>query len=270
LATTIAAGSVRPPRSRAPALDDDLLRLRRQLERAAERGEQLDQRAHDGAGAAAREPHAPFALEVGNERVDRRGGERIAADQQRMERQHHAQRLVADVLAHELPHRQVRAQPDHRRHDLEHVARARERDVAELLESDGEDLLRLAHEPSVAVDVAGGEARHFGVHALGIAGVVEHAAVGKTDAVERVDRHQLEVLLHLASGEREQLLEQKRRGDDGGPAVEREPGVAIDVGAPAGGVALVDHGDGKSARLQANGRGQPAEAGADDHHARRG
>src|SRR5262249_10455530 len=147
---------------------------------------------------------------------------------------------------------------------------ARERDVAELLEADGEDLLRLGDEADVAVDVAGAELAHFGGHALGVAGVVEDAAVVEADAVERVDGDERDVLFELLAGEREQLFEQEGRGDDRRAAVEGEAGVAVDVAAAAGLVALVDERDGEAAGLQADGGGESAEAGADDDDRGRG
>src|SRR5205823_1988229 len=48
-------------------------------------------------------------------------------------------------------------------------------------------------------------------------------------------------------------------------AVDGEAAVAVDVGAPAGGIAFVEESDGAAARLQSDGSSQAAEAGADDH-----
>ncbi len=49
---------------------------------------------HDGAGAAFREMHAPMAFKMGDEAVDRRRLQRIAADEERMERERDADALV--------------------------------------------------------------------------------------------------------------------------------------------------------------------------------
>ena len=61
--------------------------------------DQADQAAHQAAGAAHREMHAETPLQKGDQAIHRGGGERVAADQQRLEGQHHAQPLVLHVLA---------------------------------------------------------------------------------------------------------------------------------------------------------------------------
>src|SRR5262249_43075079 len=136
----------------------------------------------------------------------------------------------------------------------------------ELLEADGEDALGLGHEAAIAVDIAGREARDLRLHARRVAAVIEDAPVVKADAIEGVDGDEGDVVLEAAAGEREQLLEQEGGGDDGGAAVEGEAGIVIDVGAAAGLIALVDERDGEAARLQADGSGEPAEAGTDDDY----
>jgi hypothetical protein len=62
----------------------------------------------------------------------------------------------------------------------------------------------------------------------------------ESNAVIGIDGHELDVLVHVAPREREELFEHERRGDDGRPAVERKTCVAIDGRATAGLVALFD------------------------------
>ena len=68
----------------------------------------------------------------------------------------------------------------------------------------------------------------------------------------------------MLAGEREELVDEKRRGDDGRAGIVGEALVLEDVGAAAGLVAHLEDGRVVAARLQADGGGQPAEAGADD------
>ena len=152
---------------------------------------------HERAGAADREVHAPLPLEEGDERVDRRGGERISADQQRMERHHLAEPVVLDERAHEPVNGAEALQPHHLGHDLRHRRPRAERHVRELLEADTEDLLAGGEETLVARHVAGREARHLPLHGLGVARVVEHLAVVETDPIERRDRPHVDVVGEL-------------------------------------------------------------------------
>jgi hypothetical protein len=117
---------------RGAVLDADAVDRRRQLERAAQLGEQLDQAAHQRAGAALGEPHAPGALEVVDQRVDRRGLEGVAADQERVERQRLADVLVLHVAGDGAVHRAIGAQPAELRRDLDHVPEPQERRRREL------------------------------------------------------------------------------------------------------------------------------------------
>ena len=73
---------------------------------------------------------------------------------------------------------------------------------------------------------------------------------------------------HALAGQREQLFEAARGGDDGGAGVEGEALVLVDVGAAAGLVALFEERGRDAGRLQADGQRQAAEAAADDGGAR--
>ncbi len=152
-------------------------------------------------------------------------------------------------------------------HDLHHVGEAQERNVGEVLEADLEDRFGGGDEAVIAVDVSGIELLDLRVHARRVAGVVEHAPIGEAHAIERIDRHELEALAHVHAAQREQFFEHERRGDHGRSAVEREARVLVDIRATARRVAFVDERHAEAARLQANGRGDPAEARPDDDHA---
>ena len=75
-------------------------------------------------------------------------------------------------------------------------------------------------QPVEAGDVVGADGLDRGAHLLDVVRVVQVPAVGGEDAVEGVDRPQLDVVGEAASGQREQLVEQVRCGEDGGSGVE--------------------------------------------------
>ena len=149
----------------ATTLDEDLLDRRREADRAAELLDQPDERLHDRARAAAGEVHAPLALEVADQRVDRGCMLRVATHEQRVEREHLPQLLVLDVLAHVAEDRPVALQLHEVRRDaqaVEDLLHARgvdavAGDTVELL-LDGDEAGRarlLLYAPSVAATVVG-------------------------------------------------------------------------------------------------------------------
>ena len=93
-------------------------------------------------------------------------------------------------------------------------------------------------------------------------------AVVEADLIEGRQRPQFDVVRHPPPAERPQFLEQKRRGDDRRAGVEGEAVLPNDVGAPAGGVELLEHRDAVAARAEPHRRRQPAESAADHHRVR--
>src|SRR5690606_11473418 len=61
-----------------------------------------------------------------------------------------------------------------------------------------------------------------------------------------------------------QFLEQKRRGDDGWPGIERKAVLPKHAGPPTRLLQPVDDGDAKAAHAEADGGGEPSESGPDD------
>ena len=72
------------------------------------------------------------------------------------------------------------------------------------------------------------------------------------------------VVAQLLACQRVQFLEAVRCGDDGRAGIEGEAVVLIDVAAAAGLVACLEEDGGNAGRLQTDGQGEAAEAGADD------
>ena len=142
--------------------------------------------------------------------------------------------------------------------------------MAQLLETDLEDRFAGLHEALVAGDIIGRELGDLGTHRRRITGVVEHFAVGETDAIERADRTQFDIVGQSPPAQFPQLLEQERRGDDGRAGVESEAVLPIDVGAASGRIELLQHRDAISACAKPHRCRQPAETAADDDGVRTG
>ena len=218
----------------------------------------------EGPRAAHGEMDAPLALEEADEGVDRRGLERVAADEQRMEAEDLPELVALDVLGDHPVHGAVALQLHHLGHDLGHVPQLGERHVRELLEAHLKDVAAHVVEPLVAFDVARREPAHLLDHVVGVAGVVEHVAVVEADSIKRRDRPQVDIVRHLLAAQLPELLEQKRRGDHGGSAVELVAVHLVDVGAPARLVSLLEDGDLIPASTKSHGGGESAEPAPDD------
>ena len=227
--------------------------------------DQRDKTLDQSARAAHGEVHAPLALEESDQAVDRRRGEGIAADQQRMKAQDHAQSRIANVPGDETVDRPITGQPDHVRNDPDHIHPRGERDIAEPLEADPEDRLARPHEPLVARDVRCRQPCDLGAHGGGIAGVVERLAVLETNAVERRHRPELDVIRQPPPAQPPELLEQKGSGDDGRTGVEREAVLTMDVGPASRRVELLENGNPIAPGSEPNRGSQAAKPAADDH-----
>ena len=226
--------------------------------------DQAHQALHQAARAAHREVHAEAPLEEGDQAVDRGGGEGIAAHQQRLEGQHHAQPLVLHMLAGQRIDRAIALQFQQLGQHARHVGPAVEGHVAQLLEADLVDRLAGGEEALVAGHVARREAGDLGAHRRGIAAVVEARAIVEADAIERRNRSQVDVVGEASAAQAPQLLEQEGRGDHRRPGIEGEAILAVHIGPAARRIELLEHADPVTPRPQPHRRGQPAEAAADD------
>ncbi len=236
-----------------------------QLDAAADVLEQPGQRLDQRPGAAAREPHAPAPFQCVDQRVDRGGGEGIAAHQQRMEGKGLAQVLVLDEARDHAVDAAPGLQARELRPGLDHVAEGEEGHGAELDVAFLEHRLRIGQEALVAGDVGRVARVDLAVQGLLVVQVVEVAAVFPAQAVEGRDRQHLDVVLHALAGRGEQLLDAGWIGDHRRAGIEHEALVLVDVGAAARLVAFFEQRGLHAAGLQADGQGQAAESGADDH-----
>ena len=226
------------------------------LEETHESGDHLSR-------ASFREEDAPVALELVDEGVDGRAGEGVSPDQERVEAEHLAQVGVLDEAGHHVVDATVGLQPHQLGGHTDHAPEVEEGHVGQLHVPLLEDLLHVAQEAVVALHVAGALAGDLLVDELEVVGVVEAVPVFPMEAIERVHRQQLHVVVHGPARGLEQLLEAFGSGDDGRSSVEGEPLVLVDVGAPTRAVALLHEGGLDTGGLESDRQRQPTEPAAD-------
>ena len=249
-------------------LDHDAPHLAVQPHRHIAPFQQADHRAHQRAGAAHRPVHTPLALERMNQAVDAGDRERVAADQQRLQREHHAQ----PGLTHATGHQRMQAAPaahlEQIRHRAQQIPQRVVGDRAELEKADVVGELRFLHQPVVAGHIAGRHAADLLAQRIDVVVVVEVAAVVEAHPIERVDWPQVDVVGQPPAAQRPQFFEERRHRDDRGAGIEDEAVLVPLHRAAARGVELLEHGDAIAAAAQADGRRQTAEAAADDDRMR--
>ena len=135
-------------------------------------------------------------------------------------------------------------------------------------EADVEDAPGVRQQPQVAVPVVRRDAPDFGQRVVQRAAVVEVIAIGKTEAVPRRQRNQLDVIGQPLAEQLEQLLEQEGRGDHGRAGVMAEAVALEDPGPTAELLAPVQQRDPIAFGPQAQGCGNAAITGAHHHGVR--
>ena len=141
--------------------------------------------------------------------------------------------------------------------------------MRQFLEAHPEDVFGLRKEALVARNVVGCEPGDLALHGFRVARVVKVRTVVEADTVERCDGYDIDVVFEPSAGKCPQLFEQEWCRDDGRPGVEREAVLPKDAGASTRLLQSVDHRHAKAACTKTHGRGQPAEARADDDGVRR-
>jgi len=218
----------------------------------------------DGRDPADGVMHSEFLLEMRHEGVHRRDVHRVAADEERVERQRHAEALVLHPGAGEPENRPVGAQAGELGEDLRGAPEPVHRLCDHALEADDVAAIRILEKPQIAVDIPRREAADLLDHRVGRAARGEMRAVGPADLVERVERTQVDIGVEVAPARGPELAEDLGDGDDRRPEV--EPVTAgVNRGASAAGrVEPVEDRDGVALGAEAHGGGETAEAGADD------
>ena len=97
---------------------------------------------------------------------------------------------------------------------------------------------------------------------------LEHRAIIKADAVERIDRLECDIIFQSATTQRPKLVEEMRRCQDCRPCIEGEPVLPERVGPASRCIQLVEDRDAVAFRTQPDGSGQAAKACADNNRMR--
>ena len=221
----------------------------------------------EGTGAAAGEPDAPLAFEVVDEGVKTRGVERVAADEEGLDAEEHAQGRIAQVTADEIVNGAVATQANEIRQDADHVRESAEGFGGEFGKACVVEFTGFFEKAEVSALV---ERIEFGDFAQGVfdgAAVVEGAALVVDHAIPRFDREEFDVVGAIFTEEGEEFVEQERGGQDRGARVIEKSVAAEDAGASAVVGLAFEQGDFFAEGAEAEGGGESAEAGADDESA---
>ena len=228
-------------------------------------GHQARQRIHQRAGAAHGEVHAVRALEKMDQTVDAGGIERVATHQQRLDRESLADLVVLHATRNHLPYRPIGAQAKQLGHLPEHEEEAVEWRVREFGEAHVVDLARLLEQCEIAVGIRRVDAGDLGQGLLDATAVVEVVSVVEVEPVPELQRYDPDVVGDVFAKQREQLLEQERRGQHRGPGVVPEPVLFEHLRAPPEPHAAVDQRDFMALRPRPQRGGDAAETSADHH-----
>ena len=146
--------------------------------------------------------------------------------------------------------------------------------MCELLEAHAEDPLAHLEEAFVPREIVRRETHDFLAHPVGVARVVDGMSLVEPDPVEGSDWPEIDVVRELLPRERPELFEQRGRRNNGGPRVERESALFVDICSSTGRIELLEHRDAVSTCAQPNRGSEPTESAADDdcvrallHHA---
>jgi hypothetical protein len=149
--------------------------------------EQPHHAANEGAGAAAREPHAPLPLQRVDQGVDGGGGEGIAAHQQGVEAEGLPEVRVLDVLGHLVVDRAPGLELGQLGRGAEHLAEAEKGGGPQLDVAFLQQLLGIGQEAAVAFDVGRELGLDLAVQLGLVVDVVEAVAVAPLQPVEGAD-----------------------------------------------------------------------------------
>ena len=133
-----------------------------------------------------------------DQRIDRRGRERVAADQQRVERERLAQLLVGNKARDDPVDAAPCLQARERRAGPHHLREVEKRNRAEPHIPFREHSLRIGEKAAVAGDigrVAGGD---LPIERVLVVDIVEDCAVLPGQAVKRLDREQFDIIGEVA------------------------------------------------------------------------
>jgi hypothetical protein len=168
---------------------------------AAQPLEMLDHACHQPVGAAARKPHAAILFQLVDQRVDRTGRHRVAADEQCVK----AQRLPQIVALYIFADDGIDAAPrlifGKRRGGLDHRGEIEKRHMAQFLIAFVIDARRIVQKLGIARDIRRIELGNFRRERGIIIRIVEDGAIRPVQAVKGHDRVQRHICRHVVPGQ---------------------------------------------------------------------
>ena len=181
----------------AAVLDENLVNLGLHPERAALFADNLGHVFGNRSNAAHGVMHSEFLFEMRHENVHRRHIERIAADEQRMKRQCHAQPLIFYASGRMGIDRPVCPQHRKARQDANQITQLVHRPATQILESEPVPFFAVAQELVVSGDVPRRQSTHLFAHGLCVLARGEFRSVRPTDFVERIKRAQIDLFMEI-------------------------------------------------------------------------
>ena len=146
-----------------------------------------------------------FLLEVANEDIHRRHMERIAANEQRMERQRKAQTLILNTGGGMGVNRLVSAQQGKGRQHLDEISQTVHRPAAQIFKAEPIAPFAVIQELVIARQIPRREPRHFSAHRLGRLAGGKGRPILPANLVKRIQRPQIDIAVKIAPAGRPQL-----------------------------------------------------------------
>lgn len=189
-------------------------------------------RIRDGLHAAHGIMHAERLFEMVHQDIHRGHVERIAADEQRMERQRKAQTLILHPPCRMGIDRPVRPVQNELRQGLCQIEEAVHRAPPHILVAEVIARLAVLQEPVIPGQIARRNARHFRPHRVSVLAGGEMRPVRPEDAIEGQHRAQVDIRVEIAPAVGPEVAQPLRNGHDGGAEVKAVAALADGRSAP--------------------------------------
>ncbi len=147
---------------------------------------------------------------------------------------------------------------------FQHIADVQKWFIRQFNEPFLEDGLGRLHEPVVSGHVIGIPLAYLIGNKIGIVVVIKRLAGMVKNTIEGIERSEFDVLLALAAGRREDVVEHERRGNHRRPTVKLEAVLLINISPAARPVQLLKNFNLIASRGQPGGRSQSSKTTTDD------
>ena len=185
--------------------------------------------------------NAEFLLEVADEDIHRRHMERVAANEQRMERQRKAQTFVLHAAGGMGIDRLVGAQQGKGRQNLDQIGQAVHRSSAQIFKAEPIAPFAVVQELVIARQIPRREPRHLGPHCLGRLARGEAGPVLPTNLIKRIERPQIDIAVKIAPAGRPQFPQSLWHRHNRRPQIKAVPTLGNGTAATTRHIQPVDH-----------------------------